>query len=358
MTAPEAGERALEIVPFDDPESRRELWEELAARSRNVFATWEWAQVWWRHFGGDGESAFAECRREDGTPFAILPLQATRRGPVRLLRLLGHGPGDVLGPVCDPADAPLAGLALKQALGQMPGRRRLLLAERLPGGPLADSFGGHLLLREANPSLASEGRSWDEYLAGRSRNLREKVRRGGRKLERAHEVDYRLCEDPRNLTAAMDNLLRLHRRRWGEGTAFAEPHVFAFHRELAEEMLQRGRLRLWSLTLDGETVAAWYGFRFEGIESFYQSGRDPSYDKLSVGFLLLARTLEAAFEDGLERYDFLRGNEPYKDRFADEADAGLETRVLGHGPLGRSLAHGGAAAARSPHLRRLLRGFL
>ncbi|MFL5897561.1 MAG: GNAT family N-acetyltransferase [Solirubrobacterales bacterium] len=355
MTRRGGGGGSIEILPFEDLDSRRELWERLAASSRNVFASWEWAQVWWRHFGAGNEPAFAECRREDGTPFAILPLHVARRGPLRLLRLLGHGPGDVLGPVCAPVDAPLAGLALREAASRLPGRRRVLLAERLPGGPLAASFGGHLLLREANPSLATGGRSWDEFLSGRSRNLREKVRRGGRKLERSHEVAYRLCTDPERVEAEMTTLLRLHRERWGEGTGFGRPEVVAFHRDLAAALLGRDRLRLWTMELDGEAVAAWYGFRFEGIESFYQSGRDPSHDKLSVGFQMLAKTLEAAFEDGLERYDFLRGNEPYKDRFAD-SDGGLETRVVGQGPLGRTLVAGGALGLRSPHLRRLLRG--
>lgn len=354
MTPPGAGAEPIELVPFADLESRRELWERLASRSRNFFASWEWADVWWRHFGGGSEAAFAECRRADGAPFAILPLQAVRRGPLRLLRLVGHGPGDVLGPICDPADAELAARALREAAARLPSRPHLLLAERLPGGPVADSFGGRLLLREANPSLAIGGRSWDEYLASRSRNLREKVRRGGRKLERAHRVEYRLCGSPAELQDDFETLLRLHRQRWGDGTAFGQPGAVAFHRDLAAAALERGRLRLWTLELDGEAVAAWYGFRFEGIESFYQSGRDRAFDKLSVGFLLLAKTLEAAFEDGLEHYDFLRGNEPYKDRFAD-TDGGLETRVVPRGRLGEALVVGGSAALRSPRLRRLLR---
>jgi CelD/BcsL family acetyltransferase involved in cellulose biosynthesis len=342
---------AVEIVPFADLEERRELWERLAARSRNVFACWEWTSTWWRHFGSPGEPAFAECRR-DGEPFAILPLQAVARGPMRGLRLLGHGPGDVLGPICDPADAALAGAALRKALDELLGRPVLLYAERLPGGPLAEAFGGRLVKREANPSLAIAGRGWEEYLASRSRNLREKVGRGARKVERKHEVAYHLLERPEDLEPRMEALLRLHRARWGEGTNFAAPDAIAFHRDLAATMLAAGRLRLWTMSVDGTEVAAWYGFRFEGIESFYQSGRDRSYDKLSVGFLLLARTLQAAFEDGLERYDFLRGNEPYKDRFAD-SDSGLETRVLGRGALGRGLVLAAGGALRSPRLRRL-----
>ncbi|MEZ5079021.1 MAG: GNAT family N-acetyltransferase [Solirubrobacterales bacterium] len=343
---------AVELAWFTDLESRRELWQRLARRSRNVFATWEWAQVWWRHFGGGTEPAFAECRRPGGEPFAILPLHTVRRGPLRILRLLGHGPADVLGPVCDPADAAAAAAALRGALGR-PGSASLLVGERLSGGAVAAGLGGRLLLSEANPRLTVGGRSWEDFVSSRSRNLREKLRRSERRAGREHRVEYRLCESPEELEPDLDTLFRLHRARWGAGTSFGAPANVAFHRDLAAAFLATGRLRLWTMTLDGEPAACWYGFRFERIEAYYQAGRDPAYDRLSVGFLMLARTLQAAFEDGLESYAFLRGDEPYKERFAD-ADDGLETRLVGKGPLGTAMAAGAGAALRVAPLRRLL----
>lgn len=342
----------IEIVPFADLESRRETWTELASRSGNVFASWEWASVWWKHFAANGEPAFAECRRDGGEPFAILPLYVAKRGPVRMLRLIGHGPGDVLGPVCDPADAELAGAALRQALAEPQGRR-LLLAERLPVGALGASLGGRVLQREACPEMGIAGRDWDEFLASCSRNMREKLRRNTRKLEREHELSFRLCGDPEAFDADFDTLLRLHAARWGEeGSAFGTERVAAFHREFGAVALRQGWLRLWTMEVDGEAVAAWYGFRYGEVEAFYQSGRNPEFDRFSIGFLMLMQTIKAAFDDGLTRYSFLRGDEPYKDRLAD-ADPGLETRALGRGALGKSAVRAGSAALGSPRLRRL-----
>jgi CelD/BcsL family acetyltransferase involved in cellulose biosynthesis len=343
---------AIELEAFEDLESRRELWTELASRSSNVFASWEWAAAWWRHFGARGRPAFVECRSQ-GDPFAILPLYVDARGPLRLLRLLGHGPGDVLGPVCDPADAAAAGRALRQALEAGLGAPwHWFLAERLPSGPPADAIGGRVLQREACPELEIGGRSWEEFLASSSRNLREKLRRNTRKLEQEHTVDFRLCEDAERLDADIDTLVRLHRSRWGEGSSFDRDRVLAFHRDFAGLALERGWLRLWTMTVDGEDAAAWYGFRFDGVEAFYQSGRDPRLDRFSVGFLMLMRTIRAAFDDGLERYSFLRGDEPYKDRLASRDD-GLETQALGRGPLTSAGLALGARAMRSPRLRGL-----
>jgi CelD/BcsL family acetyltransferase involved in cellulose biosynthesis len=340
----EIANSSIELVRFEDLKSRGELWAELAARSGNIFATQEWISTWLRHFGAGVEPLLVECR-QGGRPFAILPLCVVRRGPLRFSRFLGFGIGDVLGPICDPADATLAGEALRRATNEV-GVPAVLLAENLPGGKTAQALGGTVLQTVANPRLDFEGASWEEYLKTRSRNVREKVRRSARKLDEAHAVSYRLAEDPAGLEAAFDQLIRLHRLRWGpEGPLCQEP-IAAFHRDLAGELLAKGWLRLWLMELDGEPAAAWYGYRFDGTESFYQGGRDPRFDRLSIGFLMLTWTIKAAFDDGLGRYAFLRGDEPYKDRFAS-ADDGLESRLWGRGPI----VSAAVAAMRSAPLR-------
>jgi CelD/BcsL family acetyltransferase involved in cellulose biosynthesis len=337
--------------PIAGLDAARGEWSGLAERSGSVFSTWEWASTWWQHFGAGRRLELLRCER-DGEAFAIVPLCASRRGPVRVLRLIGHGPADLLGPVCSPGDRGAAGEATAAALrAGLAGPWDVLLAERIPAGPLGTALGGAVLQREASPELEIAARSWEDYLASCSRNLREKLGRNTRKLERKHELRYRLCDDPSRLGAAMDALFRLHRERWGEASSFAHASAVPFHRDFAAVALERGWLRLWLLEVDGEPAAAWYGFRFGGAESFYQSGRNPRFDRFSVGFLVLMRSIEAAFEDGLDRYAFLRGDEPYKSRFA-RTDAALETRALGRSALLGAGIRAGSAGLRSPWLRR------
>jgi CelD/BcsL family acetyltransferase involved in cellulose biosynthesis len=337
--------------PIANFEAGRDEWSDLAKRSGSVFATWEWATAWWRHFGEGREPVLLRCVDKDG-PFAILPLCRSRRGPLRILRFIGYGPGDMLGPVCAPADREKAGAALREALGDGSlGAGHVLLAERLPVGALGEALGGRQLQREASPEMEIGGRSWEEFVAAQSRNMKEKLRRNTRKLEKQHELSFRLCEDPERLQDDLDTLIRLHRARWGEGEgAFQRDQVVAFHHDFAAAALAKGWLRLWTMEIDGEPAAAWYGYRFGGAESFYQSGRDPSFDRFSIGFLMLMRTVQAAFEDGLDRYAFLRGDEPYKDRLA-ESDPGLETRALGRGALGGAFVGVGGRALGSQRVR-------
>jgi CelD/BcsL family acetyltransferase involved in cellulose biosynthesis len=341
------------IESFSTLESRRDDWRRLAERSRNIFATWEWAATWWDHYGGDASSAFRACRGSDGEVFAILPLYVARRGRLRLLRFIGHGRGDVLGPICAEDDEPAAGAALARALAERPKRWHLFLAERLPRGPIGDAVGGTRMQTEANPYLDIAGSSWDDFLGGVSRKLRGNIRRSARRLEEQHDVKYRLCDGPARLDADLDTLMRLHAARWGTEGAF-EGKAGAFHRDFAHRALEAGWLRLWVMEVDGQPVAVWYGFRFEGVDFFYQSGRDQAWDQYSVGFQLVVHTIRCAFDDGMRRYAFLRGDEPYKDRFAN-ADVGLETRVVGRGALSSAVVTGGSAVIdRAPGVRRRL----
>jgi CelD/BcsL family acetyltransferase involved in cellulose biosynthesis len=341
-----------EIVP--DPAVVAAEWDELALRSGNIFATREWADAWWRHFGRGRRSLLHACRDGAGRCIALLPLYVARPGPVPLLRFSGHGAGDELGPICAPEDRAAAGRALSRLLGKGTLRGSILLAERLAADfDWPGALDGAVLQREASPFMALGG-DWETFLGSKSRNFREQARRRGRKLAREHDVRFRLTGAPDELAGDLERLYRLHAARWaGGGSAALEPARQRFHDDWAAIALERGWLRLWTLEVDGAPVASWYGFRYAGAESYYQSGRDPSWDRASVGFVLMCRALQAACDDGMREFRLLRGDEEYKDRFSDE-DRGLVTVAAGRGPVG-AVAVSLARGARRPRLRPLFK---
>ena len=143
-------------------------------------------------------------------------------------------------------------------------------------------------------------------------------------------------------------MFRLHALRWGEGTTeFQREPARSFHREFAASALERGWLRLWIAELDGRPAAAWYGFRFGGVDWFYQQGRDPALDRTSVGFVLTVHALREAVRDGMREYRFLLGGEDYKARFATD-DPGLETFVAPRTLVGRCADAASRASYRLP----------
>jgi CelD/BcsL family acetyltransferase involved in cellulose biosynthesis len=160
---------------------------------------------------------------------------------------------------------------------------------------------------------------WDRYLASLTATRRQTLRRKERKLRRHHAMvitDY----DTDRLEEGWGRMLALHDRRWngpdggegGVGGAFREPSVVRLHRRFAAELAARQQLWLTTLDLDGAPAAAWYGFTRGDTVYFYQSGRDPRWDRESVGLVLMAAMIRRAIERGYRRFDFLRGADLYK----------------------------------------------
>jgi len=308
----------------------------LAARSGNLFATWEWMSTWWQHFGAERPLTGVIARRPGGDPAALVAVYLSARRPLRVLRFVGSGPSDWLGPAHAPTDEGLAAEAMREALSDGPAWD-LLLAERLRSvSVLPRGTSATLVVDEGFPILSFQGRSWEELLSGYSANLRGQIGRLERRLERSHRLTYRLSTDPDRLDDDLSVLYGLHRARWQHaGSGALDPRRQAFHRDFARLAQARGWLRLWIMELDGEPVAAWYGFRFAGVEWYYQAGRDPNHDSGSVGFVLLCQSIRAALVDGADAYWFLRGGEHYKGRFTSE-DPGVRTLLAAHGVRGRA----------------------
>ena len=64
--------------------------------------------------------------------------------------------------------------------------------------------------------------------------------------------------------------------------------------------------------VEDRPAAALFCLEYGDTVGLYNSGFDPEARALSPGVVLIARTIEDAIARGFRRYDFLRGEEPYK----------------------------------------------
>lgn len=318
-----------------------EQWDALAERASNVFGTRAWSETWWQHYGAGGEPLLVQGGH--GPTAFLVPLYVAG-GLVRRVRLVGHGPADQLGPLCEPAGRSGAAAAVRAALRDRSLRWHVLVAHDVSETEQWDQWlGATVVRRTGSPAIRLGTTVWDDFLAGRSKNFREQVRRRERKLRKAFAVELRMSTAD-TLTADLGDLFRLHAARWGDDAPFASGTERRFHEDFARRALEDGRLRLWVLTLDGRPAAALYGFRFAGVEYFHQSGRDPAVEEHSVGSVLLTHSIREAAQDGMHEYRLLRGDEAYKSRVAD-VEHGVHTLAVGRGLAG-------AAAVQAAVLRR------
>ncbi len=332
----------------------RDDWTRLSERGTNVFATWEWASTWWRHFGRGRRAAVTSCRERSGETVALLPLYVWKKAGVRALRLIGHGPADELGPLGARQHRAAVAAGLRGALDDT--SADVFLGEELRRDEnWAQHLGATVRGTDSSPVLHLSSRSWDDFVAARSANFRQQVRRRERALA-GHGLQFRLCDNRDGLARDLDLLFALHRKRWGgQESEFSRRETF--HRDFATHAFERDWLRLWFLELNGSEVAAWYGLRFGGVDSYYQAGRDPAWDRFAIGFVLLAHSIREAMTDGMNEYRFGRGAETYKSRFADD-DAEVQTLVLARGLRGRFAILAAEAIPRGSQARRFLRSSL
>jgi CelD/BcsL family acetyltransferase involved in cellulose biosynthesis len=334
------GGAELEAEIIDNPDRLRELesdWRALAEGRGNVFITPEWLFAWRRHYGSGAKLAVAAVRRRDAL-VGVVPLARARVRRGGTLRFCGANLADHLHPVAqdEHADAEVAAAAGARLGGPASAWTAIVLDNVDVGAEWVRA------MTSASPSVASLTTSrqsvlpyvalpgaWEEYLVSRSRNFRSEIGRKLRRLEREHEVRFRLSTDPSELAGDLDTFFRLHDARWDPrgGSSSRSERARAFHTDFSGAALRRGWLRLWVMEIDGEPVASWYGWRLGERYSYYLAGFSPRWADASVGLLLLAHTVRSAIEEGASEYDMLLGEEPYKRRFAT-AERSVETVVI------------------------------
>ena len=324
--------RVIEVLPIEttiDAPGAGE-WRDLNLRSRsgNMFLGPEWLEPWWKHFG-EGRDLATLCVREGGRLIGLLPvfIETARLGGVEVRRLAFLGDGDT---GCDDLD-----------LLSEPGREReviehclarlvelpwdvcdldglwresftaLQLAQRFPPGTAAG------ILRDGRvryvcPYIPLTG-TWEQYLEGLGR--RENLRRREKWLYRQPGVSVGCARTPQDAVRATEEFLQLHRARWsveGGSDGLSDERHEAFHRDAAQRLAQAAMLRMYTPYAARRPVASVYGVIHGAKFNYYQSGYDPNWACKSVGLVLLARTVQDAFGEGLKEFDFLRGNEGYK----------------------------------------------
>jgi CelD/BcsL family acetyltransferase involved in cellulose biosynthesis len=179
------------------------------------------------------------------------------------------------------------------------------------------------------PYLVVDG-DFHRWLAARPDGTGAQWIRRRRWLERRPGFRIEVARAPGEVARAVEALLVLHRARWAEAggsLGIAGERAAGFHREAARALAERGWAELWLLHADGAPRAALYGFQRGGRFAFYQSGLDPAWRSRSPGAVLMGAAIERAFARGLDEFDLLHGDEPYKARWADRRRELLHLRL-------------------------------
>jgi CelD/BcsL family acetyltransferase involved in cellulose biosynthesis len=328
------------ISTIEEFERWREAWERVYTSDRHamLFLSWPWLRA---HFATvQYEWLVLAFRPDDASPYAaFLPLvlaKYPRRGIVldRELFMGGYPRADYTGLLALPdyeRDAIDAfGRHIAQRLAWDNFRLNDVVDPRIADLVAAFSGDGAYTVAERRPEPAPYVRlpsTWDEYLAGLSRQDRKRLRASIRDAERlpGYRVVHATSDD---LDEQIETLLVLHQRRWGGDLLRARRRF----RQLFRECFRAGCLYLVS-AWDGSTpVASQVCFTDDRTRSMvsYLAGYNPDYAKIGPGRVLDAQSIRDAIERDYTVYDFGHGDEPYKFGF------GAETRYTTNTVVGRA----------------------
>jgi CelD/BcsL family acetyltransferase involved in cellulose biosynthesis len=294
-------------------------WDTLlaASPSDSMFLSWEWMNLWWRHFGKGRRLRAIEIRNGKDL-LALLPLCVVS-GRIEFL-----GTGSVGSDYLDLIVHAEHELDVRKAIARVLMETGTIMrfthfrstsmvqdvAARLA------TNGSRIVERTIGvcPYLNLDGFTWEEFVSSLGQSHRENVRRRIRQLEKT-SIRFDLTETETERRQNLQILFELHARCWeprGGSDAFHTSDLISFHEEFSRIALDRGWLRLFVLRVDGRPAAAVYGFLRNGKFYFYQSGFDPSFRNSSVGMVALALTIRHAIGEKAVEFDFLHGDEEYK----------------------------------------------
>jgi CelD/BcsL family acetyltransferase involved in cellulose biosynthesis len=345
----------------------RQSWDRLLARSRSAtpFSAWTFHRAWWDAYEATAHEQYLVCERrttagsDPGEPIAIVPLMhrhevepadaltatTLRRGhpggsPVRpdakAVFMAASYHADYATLLADPADLEPVARAVVRSLAGPPdaahGSRHWDVVDLRrwrrddPGlDALEAAFRdravdeGWEVRREHEDvcpvvDLGNEG--WDGFLARLGRKARHEIRRKVRRAEGNGDVRFTFLKvEPESV----ERFIALHQARWGEEGLFPETEGGARSRRFLHRLAEleaaegpKARLQLGEVSVGGRVVFATVGFDDGETCYFYNAGMDPSARELSPGVTGTASYLRDRIAAGRRRFDFLRGDEPYK----------------------------------------------
>jgi CelD/BcsL family acetyltransferase involved in cellulose biosynthesis len=259
----------------------------------------------------------------------VLPLSRKRRRGVTTLAFADFGLCDYLGPVYDPAKAPLllGDASLPRRLAATLPRHDMLALTKLAGNdPLIahlfpDARRARMRISAYPAQLHGDWKTWRAQALdpGHRRTLDMKRRR----LERTGKPAFRLLGESDEITRAFEAMRRYRVERFkslGAADMLDHEAVFAFYRRRAVDGAHDGATRTYCLYLDGEPVAVLFGLAQRGTYSMLLVGLDIArHGRLSPGLLAIEDSMRSTAEAGDHVYDFTIGDHPYKLQFGGKA---------------------------------------
>ncbi|MCL5883929.1 MAG: GNAT family N-acetyltransferase [Deltaproteobacteria bacterium] len=323
----------------------RDAWNRLHAKSgaQAVFLTCDWLYAWSEIYATGGERrphVLTVWNDKDLLAIAPLIIRKERVGPfrIRTLAFLGtpEASSDYLDVIVRSGKEKDAAVAL---FGHLFGIGRSLWDRLQFVDVPCDSpfFLWFLKLMEAEGKhfdavigsfcpIASLPGTREAFFRDLTVSGRQTFNRESKLLAGRGRVDLeRVTGDA--VVEALGSFVDLYERRW----ASRDERFALFLKTYVGSTSGEETVRIDFLKVDGRLVAGLFHLRHEETESMYLMAVDREFEpRISIGNIIVGMCIGLAIEQGVRTYDFLKGDEPYKFRWARGGKRLMDIRV--HNP--------------------------
>jgi CelD/BcsL family acetyltransferase involved in cellulose biosynthesis len=154
--------------------------------------------------------------------------------------------------------------------------------------------------------------AFDAYLDSLNTKQRHEVRRKLRRLTGEGNIVYHFVNQEPELSRALETFFKMFVESREDKAAFLTDKMKLYFRAVVKAMAANGLLRLGVLELDQKPIAEIMCFEYNKCLYLYNSGYDPQYVGLSAGVLSKVLAIKDCIDRGINKFDFLKGAEPYK----------------------------------------------
>ncbi len=339
------------------------------------FALHEWQLAWCDHFlkrkGILVEPFFCVVRSDSGECVAIVPLLVKRRslGPLQLVSVgftgTDQGLTEIRSPLVKPGYERATVRAVHDSLAQVPDWDWIVWSAL--NTPMAAA-----LAQEVEPQWLETSEdyfldlppSWPEFRSGLKRNAREALRHGYNALRRDHHAfEFRVARGVTEVQAALGRFLQLHALRaampWGprhpDRFATAQARTFLF--DVCQRLAARDAVRVFQLSIAGQTVSSRLGFVLFDTLYLYYSGFDPAWARYSVMNTTSAEALKYSIANGIKTVNLSLHRERSKLRWRPRRIE-IHSALVNHDRLSSRMASRAYQLIRSGSVRpaRMIKG--
>ncbi|HSK98414.1 MAG TPA: GNAT family N-acetyltransferase, partial [Euzebyales bacterium] len=341
--------RAEVLTDAGQLEAVRSAWDGLAQAAQAPFGASAWSLAWWRHAAPRAAVLRAVVVRDDAGIAGVAPFYAHAGAGMVRYGVLGDTVCSPVTPLARAGAQAAVAAAVAAELARVRPRPDLIAFDNLPAtSPWPDLLrarwpgrGRPLLLRSerlATPLLELDG-TYEQWLAGQSRNFRQQLRRHRRRLE-ARGAVFRMLTDAGELEERVDDFARLHHARFAGrgGSAVLDPGVLRMLVDAGARMLDGGDYRLWLVEVDGKVISAHLLLAAGGRVTYWLGGFDDDWGSEQPALQTLAAALEHAYASGATAFDLGPGAQDYKERFTKQAVPGVDALLVPPG-VRRAAAH-------------------